>query len=125
MGGFIQRCDVRPTPILCSPSLCEREPIADLHFVGAVQDCRKYAFGVVNMYGTDEDTPPFRLNGAWLFRGPEMIREMKAVDDSEYFEWTKVDVSKPAGKAIIEKMFTGENVGENSADKLLERRYFK
>lgn len=97
MGGFIQRSD----------------------------DCRKYAFGVVNMTGKDEDTPPFSLNGAWLFRGPEMIAEMKAVDDSEYFEWTKVDTSKPAGRAAIEAMYTGENVSATAGDKLLERRYFK
>jgi len=97
VGGYIQRCD----------------------------ECRKYAFGVVNMVGVDDETPPFKLNGAWLFRGPEIIREMKAVDDTEYFEWTKVDSSKPDGRAAIEKMFTGANPAEAATDKLLERRYFK
>jgi glutathione S-transferase len=97
VGGYIQRCD----------------------------DCRKYAFGVVNMVGVDDETPPFKLNGAWLFRGPAIIGEMKAVDDSEYFEWTKVDAAKPEGRAVIEKMFTGASPAESAGDKLLERRYFK
>lgn len=94
-------------------------------FIQRSDDCRKYAFGVVNMVGTDEDTPPFKINGAWIFRGPEMIREMKAVDDHEYFEWTKVDTSKPAGKAAIEKAFTGDVPSDVTSDKLLERRFFK
>jgi len=94
-------------------------------FIQRSDECRKYAFGVVNMYGKDEDIAPFHINGAWLFRGPGMIAEMKAVDDHEYFEWTKVDTSTAAGKAQVEKMYTGPNVGENSDDKLLERRYFK
>jgi len=94
-------------------------------FIQRSDDCRKYAFGVVNMYGTDEDTPPFHINGAWLFRGPEIIREMKAVDDHEYFDWVKVDTSKPEGRAAVEKQYTGASSSPNAADKLLERRYFK
>jgi len=94
-------------------------------FIQRSDDCRKYAFGVVNMYGANEDTPPFHINGAWLFRGPEIIREMKAVDDHEYFNWVKVDTSKPEGRAAIEKMYTGANVSPNAGDALLERRYFK
>lgn len=94
-------------------------------FIQRSEDCRKYAFGVVNMHGKDEDTAPFCINGAWLFRGPEVIREMKAVDDSEYFEWVKVDTSKAEGRATIEKMYTGDKVAPNGTDVLLERRYFK
>jgi len=94
-------------------------------FIQRSEDCRKYAFGVVNMHGKDEDTAPFSINGAWLFRGPEIIREMKDVDDHEYFDWAKVDTSKPEGRAQIEKMYTGDKVAPNGTDVLLERRYFK
>jgi len=94
-------------------------------FLQRAEDCRKYAFGVMNVCGKDEDTAPFSINGAWLFRGPDIIKEMREVPDSEYFEWKKVDPKSAAGKAAIEKLFTGANPADKTDDKLLERRYFK
>jgi elongation factor 1-gamma len=94
VGGFIQRCD----------------------------DVRKYAWGVVNILGKNEDEGPFKLSGAWLFRGTEIPKEMKEVPDADGYTWTKVDVSTPEGKKIIEQEYTADKL---AGDAVLDRKYFK
>jgi len=85
---------------------------------------RKYALGVMNIIGNpDEETPPFPIRGAWMFRGtniaPEMLNENP---DSEYYTWTKVDVSTPEGQKTIKDYFMAEGL---EGLKVLDRRYFK
>jgi len=94
-------------------------------FFQRAEDCRKYAFGVVNLCGKDDETPPFTLNGAWLFRGPDVIPDMREVSDSEYFDWVRVDSKSAPARVMVELMFTGPNPSETSEHQLLERRYFK
>jgi len=96
IGGFIQRCDaVRP-----------------------------YALGVMNISGNaDEETPPFTISGAWMFRGVGIPREMKEENpDSEYYVWTQIDVSKPEGQKLIKDQFTAAAF---PSGQVLDRRFFK
>jgi len=55
----------------------------------------------------DEDGPgPWEISGLWLFRGTDMLVN----PDSEYYTWTKVDVSTDAGKAKVKECFIGDTV---------------
>lgn len=96
VGGFIQRSDA----------------------------ARKYALGVMNILGNpDEETPPFPICGAWMFRGTEIPREMLEENpDSEYYTWKKIDVSKPEGQALIKEQFMSEKL---NGIQVLDRRFFK
>lgn len=94
MGGYIQRCD----------------------------PCRKYAFGAMSLTGKSEDEAPWKMVGVWVFRGPEMIAEMKNVDDTEYFDWVKLDTSDPAARKKVEEYFVADSIG---GEEVLDRRYFK
>jgi elongation factor 1-gamma len=97
LGGFIQRSDA----------------------------CRKYAMGTIQASGpVDEEGPgPWNINGAWLFRGQDMLAEMKEENpDSEYYTWTKVDVKTEAGQKKVKEYFMGDTV---NGLKVLDRRFFK
>ena len=96
VGGFIQRSDA----------------------------ARKYSMGVLNVYGNaDEETGPWKVSGAWLFRGPGIIQEMiEENPDQEYYEWRKQDVATDAGKAAIKEQFFAETI---EGQPVLDRRYFK
>jgi len=95
VGGFLQRCDA----------------------------VRKYALGVMNILGKDEDNGPYAIRGAWMFRGTGMAPEMTQENpDAEYYTWTKVDVSKPEGQKLIKEQFMGETL---EGQTVLDRRYFK
>lgn len=91
-------------------------------FLQRADECRKFAFGVAFLYGTDEDTPPFRTAGCWLFRGQDLTPEMKEHPSAEYFTWTKMSTGSHDDKATIENFFIGEKFkGFN----ILDRRYLK
>ena len=96
VGGFIQRSDA----------------------------ARKYSMGVLNVYGNeDEETGPWKVSGAWMFRGPAIIQEMiEENPDQEYYEWRKQDVSTDAGKAAVKEQFFAEKI---EGEPVLDRRYFK
>lgn len=93
-------------------------------FVQRSDAARKHSMGVINVYGNeDEETGPFKVSGAWLFRGPGVSAEMiEENPDSEYYEWKKVDVSTPEGKQLIKEQFMAEQL---EGEKVLDRRYFK
>jgi len=97
LGGFIQRSDA----------------------------CRKYALGSIQVAGPEDEecAGPWSVTGAWLFRGQEMLVDMKEENpDSEYYTWTKVDVATDAGKAKIKEYMFGTSV---NGQKVLDRRFFK
>jgi len=93
-------------------------------FIQRAEDCRKYAFGTLSIIGRDEDTPPYKIVGCWIFRGQEVPQEMQAVDDYSYYNWTKVDTSVAASRKRVEALFTADVL--NGADEtIIDRRYFK
>lgn len=85
--------------------------------------CRKYAMGVMNIAGADEDNGPYKVSGAWLFRGPKRIDEMTQENpDSEYYTWTKLETESEADRALIKDQFLATHLG---GQEVLDRRYFK
>jgi len=98
VGGFLQRCD----------------------------DCRRYALGVMVLAGNDEEAPPFEVNAVWIFRGSNVLQEMKDNPDSEYYTFTKLDSTKPADRQKVETFFFADTVPGSKGDlKVLDRRFFK
>jgi len=93
-------------------------------FVQRSDAARKHSMGVINVRGNeDEETGPFKVSGAWLFRGPGISAEMiEENPDSEYYDWVKVDVTTPEGKQQIKDQFLAERL---EGEKVLDRRYFK
>lgn len=97
LGGFLQRSDA----------------------------CRKYAMGAIQAAGPeDEDCAgPWDVTTVWMFRGTDMLAEMKEENpDSEYYTWTKVDVTTEEGQKKVKEYFIGETV---NGKKVLDRRFFK
>jgi len=91
-------------------------------FIQRAEECRKYAFGVLNMLGNDEDTPPFKVNGAWLFRGLGVPKKMQDCPDAENFSWNQLDLDNPAHRKRFEELFTQSLL---NGETVLERKYFK
>jgi len=95
---------------------------------GFIQRCdsvRKYSMGVLNMIGNaDEETPPFKVLGCFMFRGLEIpkVEMLEENPDSEYYTWTKIDVSSDAGKQLIRDLYTADTI---HGQKVLERKMFK
>lgn len=87
-----------------------------------LEDVRKYAFGVLNVTGKDEDTPPFNVSGCFIFRGKEVPAEVRECPDTEYYKLTPIDVSDAAQRKKVEEAFYGEKIG---GDAVLDRKYFK
>jgi len=94
IGGYVQRCD----------------------------EVRKYAMGAISIVSKDDDTPPFKIYTCFMFRGNEFPDEMNEVSDSEYYTWTKMDVSKEADRKNIERRFTADKIDNLPVQ---DRRYVK
>jgi len=92
-------------------------------FVQRAEEVRKYAFGVLVITGKDEETPPYKIVGSWIFRGQAVPKEMLECDDYAYYNWTKVDTTQAAVRSRVEALFTADSLGENEA--AIDRRYFK
>jgi elongation factor 1-gamma len=91
-------------------------------FIQRVERLRKYGFGALNLVGETDEKAPWKLGGVWIFRGQDIPAEMTECDDSEHFNFTKVDVTKPAGQKVLSDALAADVIdGLN----VLERRYFK
>jgi len=92
-------------------------------YIQRLDEGRKVSFGCMMLTGADEETKPWILQGTFIFRGPGVPEEvMEGNPQSEYYTWTKLDVSTDAGKAQFQELMMGTTVeGRN----VLERRYFK
>jgi len=94
-----------------------------LMYIQRLIHARKYAFGAMLITGdTDAREPPLYVEGIFMFRGQDVPFEVKDVPDSEYYNWTKIDVTTAEGKQKVEAYMVGEKVGEKV---VLERQYFK
>jgi len=91
-------------------------------FLQRADECRKFAFGSMFLYGIDEDTPPYRTAGCWLFRGQDLTPEMKDHPSAEYFTWTKLATESDEDKAVIRNFFLGDKCRDLT---ILDRRYLK
>jgi len=100
LGGFLQRCDA----------------------------VRKYGMGVMTIIGPSEEDGPYEVQGAWLFRGPQVPAEMTSENpDAEYYTWKKVDPSNPKDRQRFTNHFVADHLVATTGKvyPILERRYFK
>jgi len=86
-------------------------------YLQRAESCRKFAFGAMMLCGESEEKPPFKCCGIWLFRGTDMLPEMKAHVSAEYYNWKKTD-----DRELIKKFYMGDDL---PSGKVLDRRYFK
>jgi elongation factor 1-gamma len=68
-------------------------------FIQRLDKVRKYGFGSLLIFGEE---PKLQVASAWLFRGTEVPKEMKEVDDYPHYEWRKVDHTNEADKKLVE-----------------------
>ncbi|KAK9796239.1 hypothetical protein WJX73_009454 [Symbiochloris irregularis] len=77
-------------------------------FLQRLDYVRKYAFGVISIL--KNESGEFPVKGLWIFRGsgipPIMLDECV---DLELYEWTKVNLSDPKQKALVEDMIVEED----------------
>lgn len=92
-------------------------------YIQRLDPARKFAFGAMLLSGKDEETKPWLISGVWIFRGVGIPFEVSDCPQSEYYTWTKVDVSNAEGRALIQERFQGQTVMDGQA--VLDRRYFK
>jgi len=91
-------------------------------FIQRAEDCRKYGFGVLNMTGKDDETPPFSVCGAWLFRGVGLPKKMKECPDSDGFTWVQLDSDNATHRKRFEELWTQLSL---NGEAVLERKYLK
>ncbi|KAL4580776.1 hypothetical protein LXL04_016978 [Taraxacum kok-saghyz] len=90
-------------------------------FLQRMDLARKYAFGKMLIIGNN---PPFKVQGLWLFRGPEIPQfVMDECYDMELYDWTKVDLSDEAQKERVNQMIEDFEPFEGEA--LLDAKCFK
>jgi len=87
-----------------------------------LEDLRKYAFGVLNVTGKSEDHGPFKINGAFIFRGPGVPKEMKECPDTDYYTLSLVDINSEEQRKKVEVLFAADTVDNEN---VLDRKYFK
>lgn len=83
---------------------------------------RKWAFGSLCITGANEDNPPWVVESCYLFRGDSVPKEVMDVPDSEYYKWTKIDVSTQENRTLVEEAFQGDCI---QGRKILSRKFFK
>jgi len=93
-------------------------------FLQRLETFRKYAFGVVGVYG---DEPNLEIRGVWVWRGTEIPNEIKEHVSSEWFKFTKLDSKNENDRKKLEEYWCGMNEDEDIVDGLKARtiRYYK
>lgn len=82
-------------------------------FVNRWEACRKYSFGVMLIDGEDKQGGMV-IEGAFLFRGKEIIWEFTDIPDFETYDLKPVDISDPAQKQKLEHILAyGEDPSGN------------
>jgi len=69
-------------------------------FFQRLDPLRKWGFGSMVVCGASSG-PPYNIYGVWMFRGQEIPFEMTDCDDSEVYDWERVDIKN---EAHLEKM---------------------
>jgi len=91
-------------------------------FLQRLDKARKYMWGVLNISCVNEDTPPYYITGAWIFRGTEIPAEMRDCPDAEYYNWTRLDLSKESDRKVLMDEFQADQLKHGE---VIDRRFFK
>lgn len=79
---------------------------------------RKYIFGNVLIFGASGPPGSVEISGVWLFRGQSIPPEWdQEGNDAFYYEWNKLDISKPQDKALVEDYFAWDGKFEGGPTK--------
>jgi len=89
-------------------------------FFQRLEKLHKYAFGSMIIFGEE---PQLTVSGVWLFRGQEIPEDMKACDDTEHYEWKRVDTNSEAEKKLVEDYFAWD--GALGGKKFIAGKVFK
>jgi len=90
-------------------------------FIQRSDELRKYAFGVMQVTGTQTAQ---KVLGAWLLRGQDIKPMLVANDDAEYYTWTKLE-QPPTDeqKKRLQELWCAED--SIDGDKILDCKVFK
>eukprot|EP00698_Gefionella_okellyi_P023464 TRINITY_DN802_c0_g1_i1.p1 TRINITY_DN802_c0_g1~~TRINITY_DN802_c0_g1_i1.p1 ORF type:complete len:418 (-),score=103.11 TRINITY_DN802_c0_g1_i1:21-1274(-) len=78
-------------------------------YIQRLEKLHKYGFGTMLVLG---EAPKLKVVGCWMVRGNDMPAELKEVDDTSYYTWTKADPQNPADREKIIQYWTGNVPGE-------------
>jgi elongation factor 1-gamma len=94
-------------------------------YLQRLETFRKYAFGVVGVYG---DEPNLQIRGCWVWRGTEIPFELKDHPSADWYHFKKLDVkNNEADRKLQEEYWCGLNEDESVAEGLTARivKYYK
>jgi len=94
-------------------------------WVQRLDEARPWAMGTVYIYSKDEDTSPYNVGSAWIFRGQNVPEEVMESSDACYYEWVKLDSSNADVQKEFVEHFIGERSPFNRELTVTDRRYFK
>ena len=63
-----------------------------------LEESRKYAFGSYCIFGTDGEN---EIHGFWVFRGPEIPREVRESADFDSYDFTVADLDNQVHRERI------------------------
>jgi elongation factor 1-gamma len=104
------------------PEDWDHDYVADNLVSGFISRCeatRKYSFGVLSVRGEEGK---FSGSGVIIFRGKDIIDEMKDVTDYDEYKFAPLDVSTAEGKKIFESNFCDNVV---NGEEVKFRRWLK
>lgn len=87
-------------------------------FLERAEACRRVAFGIHCVLGEE---PNLEIEGVWMWRGQEVIPEMKDHPTFEYYAAKKLDLSKSDEVQLIHD-FWCKNVGDKMNSKTCQRK---
>lgn len=91
-------------------------------FVRNLDHFRKYAFGVLGVYG---DEGNLVITGTWLWRGTEIPEEWKEHNAYDYFKFKRLDHTSEADRKMIEESWLNVNEGQFEGKPVFEAKWFK
>ncbi|GKY91104.1 elongation factor 1-gamma [Mayamaea pseudoterrestris] len=74
-------------------------------------EVRKWAFGVMDVLGTEDTT--LEIKGVWLLRGQTVEYLLAANDDANWYDWTKLDPTNEEHKQIVQDYWCSEETLED------------
>ncbi|KAK4793441.1 hypothetical protein SAY86_023876 [Trapa natans] len=90
-------------------------------FLQRMDLARKYAFGKMLVTGAN---PPYKVQGLWLFRGPEIPQfVIDECYDMDLYDWKKVDITDEAQKERVNQMI--EDAEPFEGEPLIDAKCFK
>ena len=73
-------------------------------------EVRKWAFGVMDVLGTEETS--LEIKGVWLLRGQTVEHLLTANDDANWYDWIKLDPTNEEHKKIVTDYWCSEETLE-------------